>query len=184
MYCIVFLIEQAEELATINYVTDNQKVADVYNGGPQAGAESSNCDLFNKLFQLCIAKGIILNVRWMPSHLKLTDDRPPGISDTDMMSNGHADEQAGFASLECKVPTDLANEYSETYDLASIIRKRILAIVRNLPARDNIKSNRIHRDAKPTVAELISKTEHSLQHAGIRYIGIRCHSGALVGVAL
>ena len=115
-----------------------KKAADVYNGGPQAGSTSSDCDLFNKLFQPWISKGIVLNVRWMPSHLKLTDPRPSGVSDTDIVSNGHADQQAGFASLECSVPTDLANEYSEKYNLVSIVQKRIIAIIRNLPDRESI----------------------------------------------
>ena len=76
LYCIVFLIDNADEMATINYITDNQKVSETYNQGPVAGARSANCDLFLHLFRTCIEKRITLTVRWMPSHLKLSDPRP------------------------------------------------------------------------------------------------------------
>ena len=99
LYGTIFLNERADDMATINYITDNQKVADVYNGGPQAGSKNSNCDLLNKLCVMCVSKNIIVNVRWMPSQLKLTDPRPEGVSDCDKLSHGHADQKAGPASL-------------------------------------------------------------------------------------
>ena len=54
----------------------------------------------------------------------------------------------------------------------------LLPIVRSLPDREYIENDGLHRGPKPTVAELTAKTEHYLQHAGIRYICIRCHTGA------
>ena len=82
---------------------------------------------------MCIQKGIVLNVRWMPSHLKLSDARPAGVSDCDILSHGHADQQAGLASQEHSVLTELACTYFRNYDLVTTIQKMIIAIIRQLP---------------------------------------------------
>ena len=57
-----------------------------------------------------------------------------------------------------------------------------MAIMKHLPDRENRQMEESHREVKPTVEELPSKTEHALQHVGTRYICTRCHSGFQLGI--
>jgi len=179
LYCIVYLITMMPEMAEVEYITDNLKVSDTYNGGPQAGMRSVNCDLYFQLFQMCIAKRIRLDVRWMPSHLKLTDPRPEGITDTDIISNGHADILAGRAADRAAVPMEVSNEYLVNYTLVQRIRKRLVAVLMALPHRNTENIVRPPRVCvrPPPIEELLANTQHTIRTFGDRHVCTKCLNG-------
>ena len=46
IYALYLLLQLASPMATIDYVTDNEGLYDVYNKGPKFSQTTNNCDLF------------------------------------------------------------------------------------------------------------------------------------------
>ena len=95
LFAAVQSIEEAAECAVINYTIDYYGVYDKYNKGPVAQANSANCDLYKRLYDITVQKAIRLTIRWMPSHLKDDDPLPSGVTRIDVLSNRLADKYAG-----------------------------------------------------------------------------------------
>ena len=127
------------------------------------------------------SNGVYIEVSHLMSEgcrLKLTDPRPIWVSDCHIFSNQHADEHAGIALQRFCVSFVSVHTYWENYELALRKQKRFIAIVKHSPDRGNVTKDENKRDANPPSSEeLISETEHALQHAGTRYICMRCRSG-------
>ena len=68
-------------------------------------------------------KGIRLQVRWMPSHLRLDEPLPEGISASDIYGNSYADDLAGKAAASACVPLNVSSPY--LYYTRLTKRKRI-----------------------------------------------------------
>ena len=56
LFCLVWLVQNAEQLADLHYVTDNDGLYKCFNKGPAAGAVSSNADLYRTLFNTIYQK--------------------------------------------------------------------------------------------------------------------------------
>ena len=100
-------------MAQVEYVTENEKLYETFQKGPKAGMKGANCDLFRELFKATIEKAHCFRIRWMPSHLNLTDPRPGGVSDADifliaMLVYWRDDQLRG-------VSKEVAEKYIETY---------------------------------------------------------------------
>ena len=95
---LLYLIERADPYANIHYVTDNENVSNKFNEGKLKALLSTSCDLFKEIFFLIDTRQLVVTVRWMPSHLKEEDERPPGVSLEDVRGNVFADVQAGLAA--------------------------------------------------------------------------------------
>ena len=91
LLALVQLIRMADPLTNIEYITDNLGVCNTFNKGPANAQYSMNADLYNELYKLTIDKAIVLQVRWMPSHLTVNDPLPPDVSTVDVLSNNQAD---------------------------------------------------------------------------------------------
>ena len=70
LFAFVVLIRFIEPLAKVEFVTDNYNVFRTFNGGPAAGVNSANCDLYGEIFKLIYDKALDVKLRWIPSHLK------------------------------------------------------------------------------------------------------------------
>ncbi len=57
-YCLLFLIDKAEPLAVIEYITDNKGVHDLYNKGPAHSLTSNNCELYQQMYEKVDAKAL------------------------------------------------------------------------------------------------------------------------------
>ena len=126
---------------------------------------------------MCIEKRIRFKVRWMPSHLKLTDARPEGITDTDILSNSHADILAGKAAERAMLPKEVSKAYLENDLLVRRIQKRLVAILKSLPLRSNDMVVRTPRPRPPSVEELLMNTQHRVKCFGNRHVCTRCLNG-------
>ena len=70
--------------------------------GPRPG------DIYEQIFKLAMDKAVKLSVRWIPSHLKDDDERPPSVSLDDVKGNRLADELAGKAATRLALPLHVA----------------------------------------------------------------------------
>ena len=139
--------------------------------------KSANCDLFRELFELTIEKAIRLQIRWMPSHLKLEDPRPQGVSDADIFSNSHADIMAGRAAERAAVSKAVADKYVEQYMLAERIQRRHACIIQTLPERKHDNVIRPPGTRPPPLEVLVQDTKHNLKAFGERLVCTKCLSG-------
>ena len=113
----------------------------------------------------------------MPSHLKVTDERPEGVSICDVLSNSHADVHAGLAATRAQIAEPLASKYIEEFKLASSIQRRLVEVVLSLPKRDTEYVVRPPKPKPVPLEELIARTEHKLFTSGDRQVCTRCLSG-------
>ena len=67
--------------------------------------------------------GIKVTVRWMPSHLTAKDERPPDVSDEDIMGNEYADNEARKAANRNAVPLNVAAPVLYDSNLVKRIQK-------------------------------------------------------------
>ncbi|MDP6586066.1 MAG: hypothetical protein QF535_15560, partial [Anaerolineales bacterium] len=68
LFALVVLLRFLEPLSSIEFVTDNFNVYRTFKGGPAAGINSANCDLYEEAFRITYDRAIQVNIRWMPSH--------------------------------------------------------------------------------------------------------------------
>ena len=146
-----------------------------FNGGPCAGAVSSNCDLYNELFKLTIDKAIRLNVRWMPSHLKEEDERPPGVSLLDVRGNGHADGLAGKAAELALLPPSVSAPHVYYVSLVKRIQLRLATIVIYLPHRKHEQSSSKNPQTRRVDIQIIfDQSQHDIQRVDNRVSCSKC----------
>jgi len=128
LYALVFLVGKLAPSTVVDFVTDNEGVYKMFNQGRTASKNSVNCDLYTALFHDIECKAVRLTVRWMPSHLKPTDVRPPGVSLLDVQGNEHADRLAGEAALTACVPLHVSAPYLSNVRLTRKIQHRLATI--------------------------------------------------------
>ena len=109
---------------------------------------------------ICIAESLILSstifcfhIRWMPSHLKPYDARPPGVSHLDIAGNNFADVEAGKAAKTFCVELNASSQFFHWRKLAGRIQRRMVAIIQNLPERKTEKQAESQTTAPPPFAE-------------------------------
>ncbi len=110
VFALVQLLELCEPLTFLDYVTDNRGLFDNYCKGPAHSYNSSNCDLYHRIYTLVYEKAIYLEVRWMPSHLLQNPTKGvfAGVSLTDIHGNNEADSFAeDVAKVHC-VPLNVS----------------------------------------------------------------------------
>ena len=124
------LLVLASPMATIDYVTDNEGLYDVYNKGPKFSQTTNNCDLYKHIFQIAYDKTIALTVRWMPSHLleKPTKGVYTGVSLMDIYGNDHADKLADAAAKRACVSLDVSAPILYYISLVKRIQRRLATI--------------------------------------------------------
>ena len=60
------------------------------------------------IFGTRMNKGIRLNIRWMPSHVKVDEDRPVDVTVDDVHGNAIVDELAKQAAKEAELPLNVS----------------------------------------------------------------------------
>jgi len=179
LYALLFLVDRLAPLTEVDFVTDNEGVFNIYNKGPKASNNSANCDLYSELFKQILYKAIRLTVRWMPSHLKPTDVRPPGVSPLDVQGNAHADDLAGKAAKAACVPLHVSTPYLANVWLTKKIQYRLATILVHLPNREKAHRNKSATALKPDIQSLRAATSHTLAEDGNRVRCSDCHSSFL-----
>ena len=129
IFCPEWLVDKAEALFDIHYVTDNQGLYTTFNKGPQAGSVSSNADLYNTMFDVIYDKALRVKVTWMPSHLTDKDERPAFVSSVDLKGNSYADEECMLAATSARLPLNVTAPIIYYYTLVRRIQKRLATIV-------------------------------------------------------
>jgi hypothetical protein len=114
-------------------------VCKTYNKGPKAAANSANCDLYEKLFDLIFSKDLIILVRWMPLHLKQGDELSVGVSLPDVIANGHADRLAKEAAASVQLSHANTSQYMHYSRLVSRLQKRLATILLYIPTRKTVR---------------------------------------------
>ena len=174
LLALVVLLRFAAPLAEIDFVTDNKGVFDKYNAGPKLAKLSSNCDLYHELFQLVFRKGLLVTVRWMPSHLKPEDPRPLGVSEVDVIGNDWADKYAKVAAETVQVSAQVAKDCIYYYKLVKRIQKRMVCIIMNLPERSKHKVVRTPKELAVNLDSCITASRHAITQSGDRISCRRC----------
>jgi hypothetical protein len=172
----VQLIKQVEQGSIIKYITDNKALHDSFNKGPKHCNRCSNADLYYELFHLTYQGGIILNTRWMPSHLSESDPLPEGVSLVDLKGNKEADRLAGLAAKELQVPSHISTDIIYYYKLTAKIQRRLVTVIINLPARVRKQTVRSKRELVTSIEELVSHSSHDLKSVNGRFTCSRCMS--------
>jgi len=178
LFALYVLICEARPMSDIEFVTDNKGVNDKFNGGPKACINSSNCDLYNKLFCLAHEKAVRLMVRWMPSHLKDEDARPVDVSYTDVLGNRHADRLAGLAAAAVQVPNAVSAPYLYHVNLVKKIQRRLVAVTLNLPDKHEKKVEvpKPPKEPAKSLSELIAGSQHVISVINSRLKCSSCRS--------
>ena len=139
---------------------------DKYNAGPKLAKLSSNCDLYHELFQLVFRKGLLVTVRWMPSHLKPVD----------LIGNDWADKYSKVAAETVQVSTQVAKGCLYYYKLVKRIQKRMVCIIMNLPERSKHKVVRTPKELAVNLDSCITASRHAITQSGDRISCRRCLS--------
>ena len=181
LLAVVELIKHAEEGTDIDFVTDNKGVCDTFNGGPKKSCLSANSDLYYILFQLTIKRCIRLKVRWMPSHLSITDARPESVSDLDILGNDRADHYAGEAAKHYTVSASVSTSCIFFYKLVRRIQHRLATIIMNLPERQKFTSVRTQLETKQSLDMKILESQHNISRTGDRITCHVCHNSFTSG---
>jgi hypothetical protein len=135
LFTIVKVLRLAGVGAIICFVTDNLGNFNKYHGGYDSAILSNNGDLFRELFHIIRLKSINFTLRWMPSHLKVTDELPPGVTRLDVIGNDFADKEAGKAAIKHGVDLNASVNVLYYRNLARRIQQRIVAIIQSLDKR-------------------------------------------------
>lgn len=171
VYALLLLLEHAEAMSDIEYVTDNEGLHKTFNAGPRAGRLSNNCDLYHAIFKMTYEKAIRLRARWMPSHLSEKDERPVGVSLLDIKGNDQADKLAEKAAATFQLPLQPATNYLYYVGLVQRIQRRLVAVIMALPERLTTTANK--EDAinvvTPILSTLLQSTSHSPFYERGRY---------------
>ena len=169
LFSLVEFMKHVEPMSEIEFVTDNKGVKDKFEAGPKSQCRSSNCDLFHELYQITIRKAVRLRVRWMPSHLKLADERPADVSQLDIIGDSFADKFAGEAADSFKVSLQVALDCKYYYWLTKAIQKRIIAVIKALPERNKITTVRTPREIQQSLDDKVNESNLVLSQNGDRY---------------
>ncbi len=141
LYALVTLIDFVQPGSTIDYVTDNKGLYDTYQRGPQYALRTTNCDLYKEVYDVMYKKALLVEVRWVPSHLLQQPQK--GVyncmSNLDIQGNAQADELAGQAARKFTVPLNVSSKYLYYINLTKRIQLRLATILTNLPDRPKIR---------------------------------------------
>ena len=112
-YALVTLVDLVSPGSSIEYVTDNKGLFDAYLKGPSFALNATNCDLFKQLYDVMFQKALLVEVRWVPSHLleEPTKGVYDCVSDLDILGNDRADKLAGQAAKKYCVPLNVSSQY-------------------------------------------------------------------------
>ncbi len=92
---------------------------------------------FKQIFDFIEHRNLTVVLRWMPSHLKPYDVRPPDVSHLDVVGNHFEDIEAGNAADRYRVEVNAAFQFFHWRNLAMKVQRRMVAIVQNLSEREN-----------------------------------------------
>ena len=87
--------------AKVISVTGSHNLRNTYNKGPRAGLNSSSCDLWKDILSMTYKEAFLIKVRWLPSHIKESDQIPHVVSTFDTEANDIPNQFAAPAA--CKV---------------------------------------------------------------------------------
>ena len=137
LYAILYIVERVSPFSTIEIVTDKKKNWQSYLGGKDKSSNSANADLFSQLFTFLENRYIVLNLRWMPSHLsdEPVTTPPAGVTLDDIKGNAIADDLAGKAAAYFEVPRNMSASYVYYFSLVRKIQRRLIDILWHLPHR-------------------------------------------------
>jgi len=171
LYALYLVVRHVCDGAVIDFVTDNFGVFSVYNSGEKSAANSANCNLYFDIFRIVSRKSLKLSVRWMPSHLSPSDDRPSNVSQLDVHGNSHADELARKAAAAdgYQLPNAVAVPIMIVVKRLVNIQRRLSTILLYLPERLSYKKTKRNPEPKFDINLLLSNTSHKIIVADARY---------------
>ena len=174
LFTLVELIRHAESSHSVHYLTDNIWVHDTFTQGLGYTKICSNSDLWRALFNELSTRHIRRKVTWMPSHLKLHEPIPEGVSTQNVHGNNSADGKAGDAAKKFALPLNVTSAVSYYYRLISKIQLRFISIVLNLPNRAKSTKQRVPLILNDPIESLISKSSHVIHRNHNRITCLRC----------
>ena len=98
----------------------------------------------------------------MPSHLKLEDKRPSGVTVLDIKGNDLADKFAKEAAAEVQVPLQVSTNCIHYYSLVKQIQLRIIVVIKHLPARCKHKNVRTPKELAQDLDTILDASKHSI----------------------
>ena len=159
---MVTVAEMVEEGSTVEYIGDNENVVNTFHKGEDAAKASSNCDLYQLLFQYIKNRNLQFYVKWMPSHLatdpKKLEMKPSWVTQHDIDGNCQADRLAGIAAR-----------------IAAVDLNAVLPVIKytNLVKQSNIDYQQYYaiclRDPKSTELKGPECRNHRLRNALTRH---------------
>jgi hypothetical protein len=174
LYALALLVDHAIPGATYDFVTDNDGVFKVFNKGPLNCQSSSNVDLFKKIFKIISDKGLVVSVRWMPSHTDSVSQLPAGVTELDRLGNEHADTLAKAAAKSVRLPDAATVSHIHYYKLTRRIQLRIACIIMNLPVRQHQRECR-EVIPRPRLESLINESSHDIHRTNNRLLCKNCN---------
>ena len=183
LFALYILVQLLAPLAQVTFVTDNFNVYKTYSKGPKSAKNSSNCDLYEKVFKMQYDKALEIKVRWMPSHLGLglNDPRPNNVSHLDVLANDRADHFAGLAAEQVQVSNPISTNHIYYIKLVKIIQRRLALIILNLPTRENDKDLKPVPVPRVKLSTLISNTTHGIVQKANRVYCKMCKCNFALG---
>ena len=177
LFAFLLLTKHSIAGGVLDYVTDNQPSAETHAKGPNSARNTSNCDLWDEVYQHVNDKSLTLRVRWMPSHLAEGKKvRPASVTDHDIVANDKADELASTAAELVQLPTPFAVNHVHYVQLARNIQKRLASILMHLPNRTKQKEVKHIPIKPPSIPELIASSRHTISLSGNRYSCSECRN--------
>ncbi len=176
IYALYLLLVLASPLSTLDYVTDNLPLYDMWVKGPKHSRTTNNCDLYNAIYQIAYDKAINFTVRWVPSHLLENPTKGvfTGCSLLDILGNDQADKLADIAARQACVSLDVSAPILYYISLAKRIQNRLATILINLPDRPKHERERKHQKPVASFKEMLSSTSHILFESEGRHKCARC----------
>ena len=107
--CLLLLVQQAQEGATLKYYTDHQPLRNNFNRGLNHCIKSINADLYRSISHEIEIKALVVSVIWLPAHSDEVERViPDGITEFDLIINLMADKLAKDAAKSAELPVHIA----------------------------------------------------------------------------
>ena len=172
-YAFPYLVSVAEEDADLTFVTDHRPLWVTFNKGIEAAKKCVNHDLLVLAFTLIGTKRLLVNMRWMPSHLD-ADNLPAGVSLLDKKGNDLADTQAKKAAKAACVDLSISSPVLYAINLVKRIQNRLATIITQLPNRPKpLKKTKTPRES---VEAVMQRSTHVCYTIANRIVCARCAS--------
>ncbi len=136
-FAFLYLCQRAIPGSTILYMTDHLPLKKTFYGGWVAAHKAQNADLIVPALKAIEEKELIVDIKWMPSHIAsdIIGPIPYNLSRIDLLGNQHADAHAKAAAKLHEISLNLSSKVLYYANLVRRIQKRLATIICSLPHR-------------------------------------------------